>query len=79
VHIVIPEGAEFVQKPEHLDPLRRLGEVIIVPGMPKDKADLIARVKDADVVVLDCASSPSWGSASPAASTSTPPPGAGSW
>lgn len=53
MHIVIPEGAEFVQKPEHLDPLRRLGEVIIVPGMPKDKADLIARVKDADVVVLD--------------------------
>ena len=25
MRIVIPEGAEFVQKPEHLDPLRRLG------------------------------------------------------
>jgi D-3-phosphoglycerate dehydrogenase len=53
VRIVIPEGAEFVQKPEHLDPLRRLGEVVIVPGTPKDKADFIARVKDADVVILD--------------------------
>jgi D-3-phosphoglycerate dehydrogenase len=51
--IVIPEGAEFVQKPEHLDPLRRLGEVVIVPGAPRDKADLIARVRDADIVVLD--------------------------
>jgi phosphoglycerate dehydrogenase-like enzyme len=51
--IVIPEGAEFVPKPEHLDPLRRLGELVIVPGMPRDKADFIARVKDADVVILD--------------------------
>jgi D-3-phosphoglycerate dehydrogenase len=51
--IVIPEGAEFVQKPEHLDPLRRLGELVVVPGTPRDKADLIARVKDADVVILD--------------------------
>ena len=51
--IVIPEGAEFVPKPEHLDPLRRLGEVVIVPGAPRDKADLIARCRDADIVVLD--------------------------
>ena len=53
LRIVIPEGAEFVQRPEDLDPLRRLGELVICPGVPRDKADLIARVKDADVVVLD--------------------------
>src|SRR5262245_1504704 len=53
VRIVIPEGAEFVQKPEHLDPLRRLGELIVSPGHPRDKADFIDRIKDADVVVLD--------------------------
>lgn len=53
MRIVIPEGAEFVQKPEDLDPLRRLGEVVICPGAPHDKADLIVRVKDADVVILD--------------------------
>lgn len=53
VRIVIPEGAEFVQKPEHLDPLRRLGELVIVPGAPRDRADLIARVQDAEVVILD--------------------------
>jgi phosphoglycerate dehydrogenase-like enzyme len=53
VRIVIPEGAEFVQKPEHLDPLHRLGELVICPGAPRDKADFIARVKDADVVILD--------------------------
>ena len=53
MRIVIPEGAEFVQKPGHLDPLRRLGDLVIVPGVPRDKADLIARVKDADVVILD--------------------------
>lgn len=53
MRIVIPEGAEFVQKPEHLDPLRRLGELVICPGTPRDKPDLIERVRDADVVVLD--------------------------
>lgn len=53
MRIVIPEGAEFVQKPEHLDPLRRLGELVICPGAPRDKADLIERVRDADVVILD--------------------------
>jgi phosphoglycerate dehydrogenase-like enzyme len=53
VRIVIPEGAEFVQKPEHLDPLRRLGELVVSPGHPRDRADFIERVKDADVVVLD--------------------------
>jgi len=53
MRIVIPEGAEFVQKPEHLDPLRRLGEVVVVAGAPRDKTDLVARVRDADVVVLD--------------------------
>ena len=52
MRIVIPEGAEFVQKPEHLDPLRRLGELVVSPGHPRDKADFIERVKDADVVVL---------------------------
>ena len=53
MRIVIPEGAEFVQKPEHLDPLRRLGELVVSPGHPRDKADFIERVKDADAVVLD--------------------------
>ena len=53
MRIVIPEGAEFVPEPQHLEPLRRLGELVIVPGAPRDKADLIARVKDADVVILD--------------------------
>jgi hypothetical protein len=53
VRIVIPEGAQFVQKPEHLDPLRRLGELVVSPGHPKDKADFVERVEDADVVVLD--------------------------
>lgn len=53
MRIVIPEGAEFVQQPEHLDPLRRLGELVVCPGAPRDKADLIERVRDADVVLLD--------------------------
>ena len=44
LHIVIPEGAEFVQKPEHLDPLRRLGELVVSPGHPRDKADFIERI-----------------------------------
>jgi D-3-phosphoglycerate dehydrogenase len=53
LRIVIPEGAEFVTDPAALDPLRRLGEVTICPGAPRDRADLVARVREADVVVLD--------------------------
>jgi phosphoglycerate dehydrogenase-like enzyme len=53
MRIVFPEGAEFVEKPAELDPLRALGELILRPGAPRDKADFIARCADADAVYLD--------------------------
>ncbi len=53
IRIVFPEGAEFVQRPEALEPLRRLGQLVLCPGAPRDKADFIARVRDADAVFLD--------------------------
>ncbi|MGH7266263.1 MAG: 2-hydroxyacid dehydrogenase [Candidatus Rokuibacteriota bacterium] len=53
LRIVFPEGAEFVQDPAELEPLRRLGELVLRPGAPRDKADLIARIGDADAVFLD--------------------------
>lgn len=53
LRIVIPEGAEFVQDPADLAPLRRLGELVICPGAPRDAEDFVDRVRDADVVVLD--------------------------
>jgi phosphoglycerate dehydrogenase-like enzyme len=53
MRIVFPEGAEFVESPAELDPLRKLGELVLIPGAPKDKADFIARCRDFDAVFLD--------------------------
>jgi phosphoglycerate dehydrogenase-like enzyme len=53
MRIVFPEGAEFVQDPAELLPLRRLGSLTLRPGAPKDKADLIERCRDAEAVFLD--------------------------
>jgi phosphoglycerate dehydrogenase-like enzyme len=53
MRIVFPEGAEFVEDPAELDPLRKLGTLSLVPGAPKDKADFIARCRDAEAVFLD--------------------------
>jgi len=53
MRIVFPEGAEFVEDPAELDPLRKLGELLLVPGAPKDKADFVARCQDAEAVFLD--------------------------
>jgi len=53
MRIVFPEGAEFVQDPAELEPLRKLGTLVLRPGAPKDKADLIERCRDAEAVFLD--------------------------
>jgi phosphoglycerate dehydrogenase-like enzyme len=53
MRIVFPEGTGCVQTPEDLAPLEKIGTVTFHTNPPKDKADLIARLKDADVVFLD--------------------------
>ncbi|MFQ5520347.1 MAG: NAD(P)-dependent oxidoreductase [Candidatus Methylomirabilia bacterium] len=53
MRIVFPEGAEFVQRPEAFEPLRRLGTLEIRPGAPRGKADLIERIRDCEAVFLD--------------------------
>lgn len=53
MRIVFPEGSGCVQTPEDLLPLERIGRVDFYRTPPKDKADLIARLRDADVVFLD--------------------------
>ncbi len=53
MRIVFPEGAEFVENPGELEPLRKLGTLVLRPGAPKDKADLIERCRDAEAVYLD--------------------------
>jgi phosphoglycerate dehydrogenase-like enzyme len=53
LRIVFPEGAEFVEDPAELDPLRRLGTLTLRPGAPKDQADLVERCRDAEAVFLD--------------------------
>jgi phosphoglycerate dehydrogenase-like enzyme len=53
VRIVFPEGAEFVEDPAELEPLRRLGTLVRCPGPPRDPADLIERCRDAEAVFLD--------------------------
>ena len=53
MHIVFPEGAGCVQSPEELEPLRRIGPVDFYRDAPRDRADLIARLRDAEAVFLD--------------------------
>lgn len=53
MRIVFPEGTGCVQTPEDLAPLEKIGTVKFHTNPPKDKADLIARLKHADVVFLD--------------------------
>src|SRR5215470_5894102 len=53
MRIVFPDGAGCVQSPDDLEPLRRLGEVVFHDGPPPDRATLIARLREAEAVVLD--------------------------
>lgn len=53
MRIVFPEGAGCVQRPDDLGPLKKIGPVDFYAGPPKDKADLIARLRDAEAVFLD--------------------------
>jgi len=51
--IVWPEGSGCVQKPEDLDPLKKIGKVEYYDSPPKDKQELIQRLENADAVFLD--------------------------
>jgi D-3-phosphoglycerate dehydrogenase / 2-oxoglutarate reductase len=53
MRIVFPDGAGCVQHPSDLDPLKKLGQVDFYDGVPRDRAELIERLKPADAVVLD--------------------------
>jgi len=53
MRIVFPEGSGCVQKPEDLLHVKTLGTVEYYETPPQSKADLIARLQDADVVFLD--------------------------
>ena len=53
MRIVFPDGAGCVQSPSDLEPLRRLGHVEFHDGPPRDRPELIARVRDADAIILD--------------------------
>src|SRR5262245_43927534 len=53
MRIVFPDGAGCVRSPADLDPLRRLGEVDFYDSQPADRAELIARVRPAEAIVLD--------------------------
>jgi D-3-phosphoglycerate dehydrogenase len=53
MRIVFPEGSGCVQQPEDLAHVKKLGTVDYHDTPPKNKEDLIQRLKDADVVFLD--------------------------
>jgi phosphoglycerate dehydrogenase-like enzyme len=53
MRIVFPEGTGCVQKPEDLEPVKVLGTVDFYQTPPQNKADLIQRLHDAEVVFLD--------------------------
>lgn len=50
---MFPDGAGCVQSPADLEPLRRLGRVDFYDGPPRDRPELIRRVREADAVILD--------------------------
>jgi phosphoglycerate dehydrogenase-like enzyme len=53
MRIVFPDGAGCVQHGSELDPLRTLGQVDFYDGVPRDKAELIERLRPAEAVILD--------------------------
>jgi phosphoglycerate dehydrogenase-like enzyme len=53
MHIVFPEGSGCVQKPEDLLPVKELGTVDYYETPPQNKAELVQRLRNADVVFLD--------------------------
>jgi len=53
MRIVFPDGAACVQRPEDLRPLEQLGTTEFHEALPRDKAELVRRLRDADVVFLD--------------------------
>ena len=53
MRIVFPDGAGCVRHPSDLEPLRNLGPVDFYDGPPRDRAELIERLRPAEAVVLD--------------------------
>ena len=53
MRIVFPDGAGCVHHPSDLDPLKELGQVDFHDGPPATRAELIARLRPADAVILD--------------------------
>jgi phosphoglycerate dehydrogenase-like enzyme len=53
MRIVFPDGAACVQQDGELDRLRRIGPVEFHPRPPRDRAELVERVREAEAVFLD--------------------------
>jgi D-3-phosphoglycerate dehydrogenase len=53
MRIVFPDGAACVQSPTDLEPWKQLGPVDFYQDLPRDKSELVARVRQAEAVVLD--------------------------
>jgi D-3-phosphoglycerate dehydrogenase len=53
MRIVFPDGAACVQSPADLEPWKQLGPVDFYQDLPRDKSELVARVRQAEAVVLD--------------------------
>jgi phosphoglycerate dehydrogenase-like enzyme len=53
MRIVFPDGAACVQSPTDLDPWKQLGQLDFYQDLPRNKAELVARVRQAEAVVLD--------------------------
>ncbi|HXZ44168.1 MAG TPA: NAD(P)-dependent oxidoreductase [archaeon] len=53
MHIVFPDGAACLQSREDLLPLEKIGTVQFHETQPQTKAELIRRLRDADLVILD--------------------------
>lgn len=53
MRIVFPDGAACILDPDEVAPLRTIGEVVVHPHIPATREELIARLREADAVILD--------------------------
>lgn len=51
--IVFVDGTPCIKKESDIEPLKRLGEVVIYNNIPSTEEELIERIKDANVVYTD--------------------------
>ncbi len=51
--VVFPEGAACIKSPRDIEPLKPYARIELFEGLPRDEEELVARIHDADIVLVD--------------------------